>query len=400
VNPSRTQLWLESLGDWAWPGRSATAEALLLPPSWVPAFPPRLEPAVATPARSGSVPWEGPARARGLLLGALLAALAATCCALALKGSFTLQGILGTRAPGRPAPAVSASSAPARPLPRLTILSQDGAGSSIGRASFTSAALGGRGAFLVYLPPGYPRTAAEYPVLYLLHGQNGHASAFLEVGTQQTLDRLIAQRAISPMIAVMIQDQSGMENWQNLGRRRSATYVVEVQELVDRMLPTMATRAGRAIAGSSMGGFGAMHAALANPSRFAVVESWLGYFNNLDGELRADRPVISRLGLQAFVYGAAADPVALPEEDPAFAAKLRTAGAQAQSAIYPGGHSLHKVSEHLDAGLLFAGRSLRAAERRAAQEAAQQQSAAPLSGSPLAGRSFAGTWPGWRQAGL
>ncbi|MFI5028970.1 MAG: hypothetical protein ACHQCF_08335, partial [Solirubrobacterales bacterium] len=101
MNPSRTQLWLESLGDWAWPGRAANAEALLLPPSWVPTFPPRLEPAVASPARSGS---GGPATAYRLLLGALLAALAGTCCALALKGSLTLEGILGTRAPSRPAP--------------------------------------------------------------------------------------------------------------------------------------------------------------------------------------------------------------------------------------------------------------------------------------------------------
>jgi hypothetical protein len=68
--------------------------------------------------------------------------------------------------------------------------------------------------------------------------------------------------------------------------------------------------------------------------------------------------------------------VALPEENPAFAAELRAAGAQAKSAVYPGGHSLEKVSEHLDAGLLFAGRSLRAAQRRAAAEEAQRR--APL----------------------
>ena len=124
-----------------------------------------------------------------------------------------------------------------------------------------------------------------------------------------------------------------------------------------------------------MGGFGAVHAALANPDRFAVVESWLGYFNNLDGELRADRPILSRLGLRAFLYGAAEDPVALPQEDPAFAAKLRASGVQAQSAIYPGGHSLEKVAEHLDTGLMFAGRGLRDALRRAAVEQAEPRQA-------------------------
>ena len=377
VNASRTQLWLESLGDWAWPGRLAAAEALPLPPSWVPAFPPRLEPALTASTYPGSVPWERRATPRRLLLAALFSTLAAVCCALALKGSFTFEGILGTRVASRPARAVAsnASSTTAAPVPTLVAVSHDSAGSSIDRASFTSSALPGEGSFLVYLPSGYASTTQRYPVLYLLHGQNGHATAFLEVGIQETLDRLIAHRAIPPMIAVMIQDQSGLNNWQNLGRRHSATYVVEVQELVDRMLPTIATRAGRAIAGSSMGGFGAMHVALANPYSFAVVESWLGYFNNLGGELRADRPILSRLGLHAFLYGAAADPVALPEEDPAFAAELRAAGAQAESAVYPGGHSLEKVREHLHAGLLFAGRSLRDAQRRAAVEEAQRRAA-------------------------
>ena len=367
IKASRSQLWLESLGDWAWPGRAPAAEALLALPSWVAASPPRLEPAVAASQHSGWAPSRGRPTPRALLLAGLLGALAAVCGALALKGSLTLDRIIGTPVASRPVPADTsgAGATAGAPLPGLVPVSHDSAGSAIDRASFRSSALAGEGSFLVYLPPNYT-SVDRYPVLYLLHGQDGHATAFLEVGLQHRLDRLIERGAIPPMIAVMIQDRSGLDNWRNVGRRHSETYVVEVQELIDRMLPTIATRAGRAIAGSSMGGFGAMHVALANPYRFAVVESWLGFFDNLGGELRADRPILSRLGLHAFLYGAEADPVALPEEDPAFAAELRAAGAQAKSAIYPGGHSLEKVREHLDAGLLFAGRSLRDAQRRAA----------------------------------
>jgi len=265
----------------------------------------------------------------------------------------------------------------AQPLPALVPVSHDSAGSSIDQATFSSSALAGQGSFIVYLPPGYASTNRHYPVLYLLHSRDGHAAAFLEIGIQRSLDRLIAEGAIPPMLVVMIQDRSGLNNWRDIGTRHSETYVVEVQQLIDRMLPTIPTRAGRAIAGSSMGGFGAMHVALANPYRFAVVESWLGYFNNLDGELRADRAIISQLGLHAFLYGAVDDPVAVPAENPAFAAQLRAAGAQAKSAIFAGGHSLQKVKEHLDAGLLFAGRSLAAAQRRAgAEDAARRLSQA------------------------
>jgi enterochelin esterase-like enzyme len=298
---------------------------------------------------------------RRLGLGAVLSGLAAFGATLALNGPAGLGRLVGVGgAPGGSVAATATvSPAPTPPLPPpLTPVSSDAAGSSIVAASYPSVAFGGAaGSFLVYLPPGYASTTSRYPVLYLLHGQNGHANAFLEIGLQTSLDHLITTKAVPPMIAVMIQDRPGMENWRDLGARRSASYVLEVQEMVDRMLPTIATRAARGVAGNSMGGFGAMHAALANPYRFSVAESWLGYFNNLDRDLRADRPVISRLGLHAFVYGAAADPVADPAEDPAFARRLRAAGAQAHSAIYPGGHSLGTLSEHLDTMLLFAGRA-------------------------------------------
>jgi enterochelin esterase-like enzyme len=374
-NTSRAQPWLEGLGDWAWPGRAAPAEATPLPPAWVPAFPPRLEPATAGYAPVASIPRRGRASSRRLLLAALLSALAGVCCALALKGALPLEGILSAQVPGPPARVASSrpaatSAAPA--LPSLISVSRDAAGSSIAWASFNSKALASRASFIVYLPPGYTGSMRRYPVLYLLHGRDGHATAFLEVGIQPSLDRLIDEGAIAPMIAVMIQDRGGPHNWRNVARWHSESYVIEVQELIDRMLRTIPARAGRAIAGSSMGGFGAMHVALANPYRFAVVESWLGFFDNLGRELRVDRPVLKRLGLHAFLYGAQADPVAVPQEDPAFAAQLRAAGAQAQGVVYPGGHSLEKVAGHLDTGLLFAGRSLLAAQRRAAAEAARR----------------------------
>jgi enterochelin esterase-like enzyme len=377
ARPSRTQLWLEGAEDWSWPGQGRGPIELSLP-SWIPTLPPRLAPAaagVAIPSGAGAEPQ----RARRLLTALALGALTLACIAAALDTTGAIERLAGMSAPAR-TPARSGTVAPAPdllpPLPSVLPVSRDAAGSSIELASFASASLGGEGAFFVYLPPGYVGGTRRYPVLYLLHGRDGHAAAFLEIGIQRTLDRLIDRRAIPPMIAVMVQDLPGLNNWRDLGRRHSETYVVEVQELVDRMLRTVPERSARAIAGSSMGGFGAMNVALTNPLRFAVVESWLGYFNNLQGQLRADRRVIARLGLHAFLYGAVADPVAVPAEDPEFAARLRAVGARAQSAIYPGGHTLRKVEEHLETGLLFAGRSLQRARRRAEMEAAKAHAAA------------------------
>jgi enterochelin esterase-like enzyme len=306
---------------------------------------------------------------RWLALGLLLSAAAAICAGLLIAGPGVLDS-LGLASGAGETVVVPAAPAPPSdllaPAPPLTVVHEDPSGSAIEHTGFPSSSLAAEGSFYVYLPPGYSTTAPahRYPVLYLLHGRQGHAVSFVEMGIQESLDGLIAHHLIAPMIVVMVQDVIALRNWRDTEARHSATYVVEVQELVDRMFSTLPARGGRAIAGSSMGGFGAMNVALANPLRFAVVESWLGFFDGLQEALHGDRRVISRLGLHAFLYGAAADPVAVPSEDPEFAAKLRELGAQAQGVIYPGGHSLEKIREHLDAGLVFAGRSLREARQR------------------------------------
>src|SRR5207248_9363749 len=149
---------------------------------------PRFETALAAGAGQWASDRRRAARRR-LLLGALLSALAAVGTGAALGGAPAVERTLGLganlpRAVAVPAPAPSALAQPA-----LRILSRDAAGSSIGLARYHSTALGGRGSFFVYLPPGYGAAAERYPVIYLLHGRNGHAEAFLEIGIQGTLDR-------------------------------------------------------------------------------------------------------------------------------------------------------------------------------------------------------------------
>jgi hypothetical protein len=359
ASASRTQLWLESLGEWSWPGRGAAAAAEALPPPWVPAFPPRRERAAGAVPAPTSQPQA--TRARRLIVGALLGALAAVCIALAQGEQLTLTGLFtahGAASAEQEAPAIS--SAPSvQSLPTLKLVSQDAAGSSIDSASYPSTALHGEGSFLVYLPAGYASTTIHYPVLYLLTGDDQSDSAFLQIGLQGQLDRLIAQHAIPPMIAVMIQGGPGSNNWRNTGALRYESYVLEVQELIDRTLPSVPARNARAVVGDSMGGYGAMNVALANPYRFGVVESWLSFFNGLEGDLSSDRPVFARLGLRAFIYGAESDHIANPDEDAPFAAALRGAGANATSAVYPGEHDLETIEAHLTSMLVFAGRALR-----------------------------------------
>lgn len=364
VRPVRAHLWLDGTGDWAWPGSGGgEAAAELLPPPWVPAFPRRTE--VGETTIPGAQPSQRVLRRRyGTSL--LLAALAAVCVGLALDGRANFERLVGVRASTGQSEAElslarSIATSP-QPLPTVTLVSRDAAGSSIDSSSYSSRALhGDEGSFLVYLPPGYASTATRYPVVYLLHGDDQTDSSFLQIGVQGTLDRLIAQHAIPPTIAVMIQGGPGTNNWLNHGDTGYESYVLEVQRLVDRMLPTIPDRAARAIAGYSMGGYGAMHLALAHPQTFAAVESWLGFFNGLEGRVREDRATISRLGLRAYVYGGASDDIADPSENAPFAAALRAAGADAHSAVYPGEHDFETLEAHLEHMLEFAGRGLSAA---------------------------------------
>jgi enterochelin esterase-like enzyme len=382
---SRTQVWMDSLGEWSWPGRAAEAvEALPLPPAWVPAVPRRLEPLPSGAAGgegSGGAREQQRANPRLVALVTLLAGLIAACCTLLiLHGPGGFERVLGA---GDSTPAPRVASAPAAavvtpvPLPTLIAGERDAAGSAIDHASFTSAALGGEGSFHVYLPPGFASTSQRYPVLYLLHGNEQRATAFLQLGLQHELDSLIAAHEAPPLIAVMIQGGKGTNNWRDQGSHGYESYVVEVQNLIDRMLPTQADRASRAIAGDSMGGYGAMNVALGNPRRFSIVESWLGFFNGLEDELAAARPVIQRDGLHAYVYGGAEDPIADPSENAPFAAKLRDAGASAHSAVYVGGHTMETLEAHLHHMLLYVGRSLFENQRKAIAARKPAGAAAP-----------------------
>jgi enterochelin esterase-like enzyme len=360
ASPAMVPEWLENLGEWRWPGAAGAGASDVLPPSWVPALPPRA--AAHASGAQGTV--ARPPRARSVLPAVLLAGLAALGGALALQGQLSLAGPGHNLAAGGEAVRSRALAATfsLQPLPALTPVSHDAAGSMIAHVSFSSVSLHGRGGFLVYLPPRYD-SARRYPVLYLLHGNEQLAVEFLRQGNlQNELDGLIGSGQVPPMIAVMPEGGRGAINWRNIGSQNWESYVVEIQELVDRMLPTIRERDARAIAGDSMGAYGAMNVALGNPYRFGVVESWLGFFNGLEPQLRLDRPVIRRLGLTAFVYGAEEDHIANPAEDAPFAAALRANGADATSALYPGEHNMQTVQQHLASQLLIVGRAFRHAE--------------------------------------
>jgi S-formylglutathione hydrolase FrmB len=180
----------------------------------------------------------------------------------------------------------------------------------------------------VLLPSGYdPNGTTRYPVLYLLHGGFGSYVDWTDVGgvTQLT--------AGLPLIVVMPDAGKGgwYSNWSNFGLGGSPAWeTFHIDQLipwVDANFRTVGSRSGRAIAGLSMGGFGAMSYAARHPGTFAAVASFSGAVdiqNPLVAALIGVSPVIDG-GLPGSIYGIAPfDQPGLADHNPAnMAANLR-----------------------------------------------------------------------------
>ena len=138
---------------------------------------------------------------------------------------------------------------------------------------------------VVYLPAGYDPSARGYPTLYLLHGVPGTPDSLLGLGLRPTLDREIASGALPPMIVVL--PTGGLtpdhdSEWEDSAvdpSQRWGTFVDrDLVQDIDGRYHTLASRVHRAIAGISMGGFGAANIGLRKRDEFGTISIWSGYF--------------------------------------------------------------------------------------------------------------------------
>jgi glucoamylase len=118
----------------------------------------------------------------------------------------------------------------------------------------------------VYLPPGYARGAARYPVLYMQDG-----TQFVGLGrAAEVADRMITEGRVEPFIIVFVNPVDRMrEYWAD---DRFADWMARtLVPLVDGRYRTRATRDGRALAGASLGGVISVWTALRHPAVFSRV---------------------------------------------------------------------------------------------------------------------------------
>lgn len=139
--------------------------------------------------------------------------------------------------------------------------------------SLDSALLKRKMNFNLILPTGYETSNLRYPTIYLLHGSGGdHANWNAKTG-------IAAYVAHLPVILVMPAAGGDSRYINSPAYGPVADYLLqELMPHIDATYRTIAKRDGRALLGSSMGGYGAWRLALDAPELFASTASMSGSF--------------------------------------------------------------------------------------------------------------------------
>ena len=131
--------------------------------------------------------------------------------------------------------------------------------------SVASAALGRTMKYRVLLPDDYERSATQYRALYLLHGLGGD---FMDWSTRANLAQ--AARGLPLVIVMPDGENAWYTNAADKGPRFEDYVADDLVKDVEAKYRVIRSRYGRAIAGLSMGGYGALKIALKRPERFAA----------------------------------------------------------------------------------------------------------------------------------
>ena len=159
----------------------------------------------------------------------------------------------------------------------------------------------------VLVPDDYD-PALDYPVLYLLHGGVGSSVDWTAVGN--------AAAITAPYDVIVVMPDAGgggwYSDWHNQGRGGApmweSFHIGELIDWVDATYSTIPDRSGRALAGLSMGGFGAMSYAARHPDLFVAAASFSGALDPVHAtpggfDVVQDAAVLSDRALPTSVWG-------------------------------------------------------------------------------------------------
>jgi S-formylglutathione hydrolase FrmB len=165
--------------------------------------------------------------------------------------------------------------------------------------------------YCVYLPAGYDagttqHPARRYPVLYFLHGLGDNEQTLFNSGGWTLLDDLRHQSKMGDFLIVAPEGRRTFYiNSADGSVRYSDFFLQEFIPQVESKYRILPGRAGRAISGISMGGYGALRFAFAHPELFSAASAQSAALitespQTLDSASRAGAPLA---GVVAPVFG-------------------------------------------------------------------------------------------------
>ena len=195
--------------------------------------------------------------------------------------------------------------------------------------------------YCVYLPSGYDEGGKQssprrYPVLYFLHGLGDNERTLFNSGGWTLLDDLRKQNKIGEFLIVAPEGRRTFYvNSADGTVRYSDFFFQEFVPAVEGKYRIRPGRAGRAISGISMGGYGALRFAFARPDFFSAVSAQSAALitqtpQQLNAASHAGSPLF---GVLQPVFGNPIDPHHWEQNNPFALAKNNAAGL-AHLAIY------------------------------------------------------------------
>ncbi|MBA4375785.1 MAG: hypothetical protein C0401_06385 [Anaerolinea sp.] len=122
----------------------------------------------------------------------------------------------------------------------------------------------------IYLPPCYnSNLQADFPVLYMLHGQTSANDQWLRLGLFSEMDELLMQKAIQPFLIVL--PYESRSNTDSDVSKYGEALVQDVIPYIEDNFRVCKDRSCRAIGGLSRGGNWAVHLGFTYPKRFVAI---------------------------------------------------------------------------------------------------------------------------------
>jgi putative tributyrin esterase len=186
--------------------------------------------------------------------------------------------------------------------------------------SVVSAAVGRTMKYRVLLPDGYEGSEERYRALYLLHGLSGD---YRDWSTRT--DLALFARGLPLLIVMPDGENAWYTNAAGQGPRFEDYIANDLIQDVENKYRVIRSRYGRAIAGLSMGGYGALKIALKHPDTFAVAGGFSSALGVTDPTFAEGYPAFKEQIYR--IFGAPASDTRTANDIEIIATKTRPEGA-------------------------------------------------------------------------